>query len=228
MLLGLSGAFGTGKTTVSLLLQKRYWIRTRFAAPLKRMCAIAGMSPKQYDGTIADKEEPFFLHIKPATAAKMVAVLTGHQDAQRRKLVDPLLGITPDWAEEILLDILNTPGPTTPRRVMQLLGTEFGRNISPTLWVDLWKREIIPLVIEGAKVVVDDVRFDNEYHAIANLGGFVIRMESPDQERKDDASTHASEQGCPCHYVLYNSKNSLAELEKSLSALLEKIGVDHA
>lgn len=64
-------------------------------------------------------------------------------------------------------------GGKTPRYAMQMLGTEWGRDlISPQLWVNCWKKA----AADQKNVVVDDVRFHNEVTAIHQLGGKVIRI----------------------------------------------------
>ena len=53
------------------------------------------------------------------------------------------------------------------RHMMQTLGTEWGREcISPNVWVDVWRNSVQKWLDGGLNVVVDDVRFPNEYHAI--------------------------------------------------------------
>jgi hypothetical protein len=72
----------------------------------------------------------------------------------------------------------------TGRQVLQRLGTEVGRNISRTVWVDLLLRRIA----RGGFTVslVDDVRFVNERDAC----DFGVWVESSDATCSD---THASE-----------------------------------
>ena len=64
----------------------------------------------------------------------------------------------------------------TPRRLMQTLGTEWGRDTVHTdFWIKLWEREAVDLLgWAGTVVVVADVRFPNELAAIRRLGGKVI------------------------------------------------------
>lgn len=63
----------------------------------------------------------------------------------------------------------------SPRQFMQLLGTEFGRNlIGPDLWTSLWEDRALCVLDQGGRVVVDDLRFANEDDAVRRLGGRVI------------------------------------------------------
>lgn len=80
----------------------------------------------------------------------------------------------------------------SPRQMMQMLGTDFGRRmIRETFWNDhfeAWYRALPP----GTKVVVPDVRFQNEVDLVRSLGGIVLRVT---REPLGPEDTHASEAG---------------------------------
>lgn len=98
----------------------------------------------------------------------------------------------------------------TPRKLLQLLGTECGRNIiHPNIWINslMGKYEMsdmIKIKIRRAgispnwqqilesypKWIITDVRFPNEVEAIKDRNGFLIRVESKRCNYKD---THSSE-----------------------------------
>ena len=60
----------------------------------------------------------------------------------------------------------------TPRHLMQTLGTEWGRDcIGPDVWVDVWKNSVQKWLDGGLNVVVDDMRFPNEWDAVKSLEG---------------------------------------------------------
>lgn len=71
----------------------------------------------------------------------------------------------------------------TPRNMLQLMGTEVGRDmIDPNIWVYSLERrlELYP------NVVIADVRFPNEIKFIQSKGGFVVRVKrGPDPEWYD-------------------------------------------
>lgn len=68
----------------------------------------------------------------------------------------------------------------TPRQFMQLLGTEFGRElIGEDVWVRAWERALGDLANDGfrpLRVVADDMRFPNEAAAIRSRGGVVMHL----------------------------------------------------
>ena len=75
----------------------------------------------------------------------------------------------------------------TPRNMLQLMGTEVGRDmIDPNIWVYSLERrlELYP------NVVIADVRFPNEIKFIQSKGGFVVRVKrGPDPEWYDTAQS---------------------------------------
>jgi hypothetical protein len=88
----------------------------------------------------------------------------------------------------------------TPRQFMQLLGTDFGRNlIDSEIWVRAWRRQ----AVSYRDVVTDDVRFPNEAKVIRDLGGVLIRIERPGVATTE---SHVSEQQeLDYDYMLLNS-----------------------
>ena len=108
-------------------------------------------------------------------------------------------------------DLKDTPTPylanQTPRRIMQMLGTEWGREtVDPDFWVYIMasriERHMGTRVWHTLKrgIVFTDVRFPNEAAFIHQLGGTVARVERPGHE----PSAHASEQPLPADMVVQN------------------------
>lgn len=68
----------------------------------------------------------------------------------------------------------------TPRQFMQLLGTEFGRDlIGKDVWVRAWERALGEIATDGfqpLRIVADDLRFENEAAAIRGRGGVVAQL----------------------------------------------------
>lgn len=63
-------------------------------------------------------------------------------------------------------------GYYTNRELLQRFGTEVGRSISPTLWVDA----LFTDYNESDNWIVPDVRFPSEVKAIKDRGGILIRV----------------------------------------------------
>ncbi|MFC4236181.1 hypothetical protein ACFOY8_13275 [Thalassospira xianhensis] len=86
---------------------------------------------------------------------------------------------------------------STSRLAMQKLGTEWRRMISERLWIDIARSRIEKHLAEGKNVVVDDVRFPDEFDLVKEVGGVTCRVyrDTADEAAKSD--THASEKGLP-------------------------------
>jgi hypothetical protein len=109
----------------------------------------------------------------------------------------------------------------------QWLGTEFGRDMfGEDCWVELmeqeWRRNTHP-TLEGThspfRMVVSDVRFDNEARRIQYLGGVVIRVVRPSVK---PVNAHVSEAGVSDQYVnveVVNSVDIVSYLQRAVGAL---------
>lgn len=64
-------------------------------------------------------------------------------------------------------------GYYTNRELLQRFGTEVGRSISPTLWVDA----LFTNYSEHDHWIIPDVRFPSEAQAIKDRGGIIIRVD---------------------------------------------------
>lgn len=83
------------------------------------------------------------------------------------------------------------------RKILQILGTDIGRNlINKNIWINHMEEILNKLrnfSYGTLKIVIDDVRFDNEVEWINNHGGKVINIIRPGNI--DLTETHSSEQG---------------------------------
>ena len=78
----------------------------------------------------------------------------------------------------------------TPRQVLEWMGTELGRRIDPNLWV---RRAMEKIGDHRAqRYVVTDMRFPNEYEAVREAGGFLVRVRRAWSDFAPTQSTHVS------------------------------------
>lgn len=114
------------------------------------------------------------------------------------------------------------------RKLLQFLGTEFGRSLDKNLWVKLWIDKVKSFP-NHYTIVCDDCRFDNEAEAVKALGGVIIRIDRPDNGAHAQGGTgitnHASEQGINPALIDYTIVNNgtLEEFKDSLCKVLEQI-----
>lgn len=179
---GICGLAGSGKDTAAdFLVRNHNFVKVAFADPLKRICRdVFDFSEEQLWGPSAKRNEPDFRYPR--------AGLKGYP------FMDP----------QVAADIIGpgTPAYLTPRYALQQLGTEWGRDCYPDIWVKYALRvakrlnsgghvysatrglSSFSLVgdTEGAfdrskrSVVISDVRFENEIRLIKEAGGKVFRM----------------------------------------------------
>ena len=119
----------------------------------------------------------------------------------------------------------HTVNKPTYRRFLQEVATEAMRDqVHPDVWVNAlfadWKG---PKMDEyhPSKWIITDVRFPNEYKAIKDRGGIILRVERPGVETMG----HVSERALDEHkfdYVIYND-GSIPDLFKQVLTFYEKI-----
>jgi hypothetical protein len=129
-----------------------------------------------------------------STVAEILHTHYGYERSKLSSILKDMLrcipGIDNDMIEGHLKEVPNMLlGGHTPRKIMQTLGTEWGRNmVDEDFWVDCWSRSI------GDRLVtVEDVRFPNEVAAVRDNGGVIWKINRPQQETIAESS-HSSEQ----------------------------------
>jgi hypothetical protein len=79
----------------------------------------------------------------------------------------------------------------TSRSLMETLGTKWGREIvDPFFWVKATESKVKALMDSYVDVVIDDMRFLNEYEMVKRLGGKVVRIERPGRTPKEISEGH--------------------------------------
>lgn len=115
----------------------------------------------------------------------------------------------------------------TWRRLYQLIGTEFGRNmLSSDIWVQIAKKDLDNSCRNFELVIFDDVRFENELQFIKSRGGKVYRIIRDDLPLFPESS-HESEQLPDISLydgVIYNN-STLEELNKKAYFLALELGL---
>ena len=150
--------------------------------------------------------------------------------ARRVGFADPLyrglasmLGVS----EELLRDRnrkecrLGSMLDASPRRLLQTLGTEWGRQlIDPDLWLKLARARWRELREECGCVVITDVRFANEAAAIRADGGEVWLVYRPNVAT---VAPHESENGIPLAMIdrLVANTGTVDELRERVTETLE-------
>lgn len=113
----------------------------------------------------------------------------------------------------------------TPRKMMQSLGTEWGRALLDDMWVRVWKRSVVDESSFGTRVIVTpDVRFEDEAASIRELGGIIVHVNRPGEHRSADTFAHSSESGiavAKCDVTVTNDRG-ISVLEAAACKLIDR------
>ena len=141
------------------------------------------------------------------------------------------VGIDHAYLYEPALKNVPIPGlGVSARRLMQTLGTEWGRNIiGGQLWVDLLD---LHLGIRAGmpvhdRLVVTDVRFPNEAAWVHASGGKIVhlaRTQTP--HLRDGHESEAWADQLPADVRLVNDGPTVASLHQMLDALMASLGAE--
>jgi hypothetical protein len=109
----------------------------------------------------------------------------------------------------------------TPRRLMQTLGTEWGRTlVHPSLWCLIMARRLHASTYTSQRIVITDVRFDNEARIVRGRRGHVWAIVRPS---KDTAARHASEAGTALIDTGLLNDGTVADLQAQADQALQRL-----
>lgn len=157
---------------------------------------------------------------KDTVASFIIAAIGGYRysfaDPIRAMLVPLGVDMNDPYWQARKEDVIPALG-VSPRRMMQTLGTEWGRQlINPDLWLIMAHQRLLQ---NGPGMIIPDVRFENEAAWIRKHGGWIIHVIRPEAKAVE---AHASEDGIEMHDTdarLLNN-GTLEELQLSVRELL--------
>jgi len=222
-IIGLAAQLQNGKDTVAALIMKntnnRDWRTRRFAGKLKEMSAILlGCKVEDFED-IEFKNKPLGEEWR-----RWYLVDENLLDETEDGRVTPFFSNPEDvmkFVKERGWNFLEHKEPTsqilTPRLILQLLGTEGGRDvIHPNIWVNATLGDLT----DNDRVIITDTRFPNEVEGIKRKKGIVIKIIRPS---KVSTSSHPSETALNDYtnwdYVIVND-GTLEELETKVTEML--------
>lgn len=153
---------------------------------------------------------------------------TTHYFVKTIKFAQPLYDI-----QRMVYDRIHRPQPIKDRKLLQYIGTDWGRSVDEELWVDIWRIEArAHLNKQGLNtrmvVLCDDCRFENEAKQIIDLGGKIIDVVTDRDVRKKRgqllSEAHSSEGGIPSLYLhtTISNNGSRIDLRESLRDMFGK------
>lgn len=246
MIIGVSGKIGSGKDLTGQIIlglkaglsteeilklseEDSWWLEDKsnfeirkFADKLKDMvCMLIGCTREQLeDREFKEKElgeEWWYWSVYEGIEYKP-SYFSTKEEAQKRCLEI--------WGEDFETYIKLVK--LTPRKLLQLLGTDCGRNmIHPNIWINalfadykVYKDEELP------NWIITDVRFPNEAKAIKNRGGILIRIErdyvlrgGPEDPKNQHPSETALDDYQDFDYVIENN-GSIEDLINKIKKII--------
>lgn len=217
---GISGQARSGKDMIAeRLVSAHGFVRVGWADPMKRFVQeIFAFSDEQV-WEGSKKEEP-----DPRYPRRV-----------RREGTDPELAV-------------EVPEYLTPRYALQTIGTEWGRDCYPAVWIEygltMARRILSSACLYTAKqgiqpdvmpwpsplgVVFSDCRFRNELEAIRAAGGLLVRVKRPGKDGAVGVAGHASEreqQGIPDDFFDHVIENdgTIADLYRAVDEVATRVG----
>jgi hypothetical protein len=201
VILGMVGRAGSGKDTIAdLLVYHHGFVKVALADPLKRICRdVYGFTDDQLWGSSSARNAPDSRYPRPSLP---YLPEEGHVTAPKPVREGTALFACVNCGSEINIEDTAAfdawesqrcgPDHLTPRHALQRLGTEWGRACYENTWIDLALRTARVLLdgwhaysplhgliqryspsIRG--IVLSDIRFPNEVHAIRAAGGRLWR-----------------------------------------------------
>ena len=148
------------------------------------------------------------------TLKDMLRVFLNHYGLDPKEVERHLEGDLKEYSLPALTGI-------TGRHLMQTLGTDWGRTcVAQDIWVRVAMGRITRELERGGRVVVDDMRFSNEYDAMFELGARLVKVTRPGRK---PTNGHPSEGLLDGHRfdVLVENEGSLEALYLKTVQLME-------
>mgnify|MGYP003673812060 FL=1 len=124
-----------------------------------------------------------------------------------------------------LKDVLDPVYNVTPRAAIQKLGTEFGRNMINN---DIWTIKAEQKIKRHSRLVITDIRYNNEAELILKNGGIIIDIKRRKSARAliFGMENHSSEKGISPSLITETVKNngSLVDLYKKIDDIILNYG----
>jgi len=115
----------------------------------------------------------------------------------------------------------------SPRQLLQTLGTEWGRGmVGDDIWLKCMEDTLITHQEAGKRmVVIDDLRFRNEYEFLRGMGATIVRVDRPGLPVPEGRS-HPSERDWPefePDLTLLNDSRYLSEWKTSVHNAIQAL-----
>jgi len=162
MIISIAGKIGSGKDTIANIFQC-LWLEEHFLNQGKHV----NFSANNFNDLISLFEREYRLigrYNVIRFADKIKLMVSSLLSVPLIKLEDR------EFKETSLGEKWNN---LTPRVILQLLGTECGRNI---IHPDIWVNSTLSHIKNNEDYIIPDLRFKNEYNALKKLNSYMIKV----------------------------------------------------
>jgi len=122
------------------------------------------------------------------------------------------------YGPDLTIDKLFVLKPPLVRALLQNYGTEVRRKDKENYWVSKWKVQ----TYADDTILVDDVRFFNEAHAVREREGILVRLVRSDMPTNDDLHTSEQEQkDIFCDHTIVTGEGEEDKLEEELLKIIK-------
>lgn len=226
MIIGISGKKQVGKDTVATIIKNlagNHWENKKFGSGLKDIvclllnCTREDLEDEVFRNKELGKEWWYYKHI---IEGKILSLDEGNR----------IIGISPSFTHYYTLI------KPTPRLLMQLVGTDCGRNIiHPNIWVNMLMKEYVPIDrrtiqdpddsnISMPDWAISDIRFPNEIDAVKKENGIIIRILRETNYIDNHDSETALDNYGKWDYVVDNN-GSISDLERAIEKILIELKI---
>ena len=194
MIIGIDGLAGAGKDTVADILVKEGFTKVSFADALRKSVSESFEIPLDTFLDRSTKDKPF----------NQPLILNG-KDLSEFCINTRFENKT----DEVIIKFSGIE-IESPRRLLQFMGTEIGREtLSPTIWIDAYRQTIQSLGL----VVTPDARFENERQLIKQLNGKVFYIHKEGLEASENHKSGNDKWPLDKYDVLVYNDKSIKELQ---------------
>lgn len=223
----LSGEAGAGKDSIAdILVADHGYRKISLSDEMKRFCMRAfGWTNDQLYGPSSFRNAPDPKLARPCPDCKATGCIYCSGD---KKNPNPRLHIDTACKSCEGTGKIND---NSPRRILQLLGDEWGRQmIHPDIWTMIARPHLEEKLFRGVRIVINDARFENDRVNLQSwLGAKLVDVRSTNT--KDDGATwrqHASEQSRPSdeqvdHIVQNDETWPFPSLKQHVTEMLVKL-----
>ena len=218
MILGFSGKALSGKDSAAdyLIYQYGWDKKTGFAYNLKEACSIIFSRDLTMFTTQEGKSHTFTSPIE--VDYKLIKGVVGWMQRTHSVAIDDI-----DYRSLLGKKLY------TPRDILQFVGTEVMRSYIVNYHIDV----VVNSLSSADKVVVADVRFENEAAGILDVGGNLIRLERPLELRElcgtvadtDHPSEISLDGWGEWSYKINNNGKELVSLYKEVDKMVSTLGI---